>query len=257
MSTTNDYFKKPAEKGNGKNAHSALYRPMTFFLIIVAIIFVMSVFFKVSKIEVQGNIKYSSEEIISASGIHTGDNLFFINRIGAGSRVVVKLPYIDSVKINRSLPNRVTIVVEESKAVACIDVGDELWSISQTGKFLSAIDKKDAGLIAHISGISVSSAAVGETVSVDETEQAKLDYLLEILYQIQARSLVDKVADIDISNVADPTFEYDGRFIVKLGARDNTEYKFGKLLSAVSQLTVDDAGTMELSDGNKVTFKPN
>ena len=68
---------------------------------------------------------------------------------------------------------------------------------------------------------------------------------------------MDKVLDIDISDAANPTFEYDGRFIVRLGAMDNTEYKFGKLLSAVSKLTVDDAGTMDLADANKVTFNPN
>ena len=119
MSNTNDYYSKPSERRESKSPRRTLYRPLTFFLIIVAIIFTMSVFFKVEKIDVSGNSKYSKEQIISASGIHTGDNLFFINRIGAGSRVVVKLPYIDSVKITRSLPNRVTITVEESKAVAC------------------------------------------------------------------------------------------------------------------------------------------
>ena len=257
MSATNDYYNKRESNTNRGKPHGSLYRPITFFLIIVAIIFAMSVFFKVSKIEVQGNSKYSAEQIAMASGIHTGDNLFFINRIGAGSRVVVKLPYVDSVKITRSLPNKVTIIVEESKAVACVDVGDELWSISQTGKFLSSIDKKEADLIAHVRGITVSEAAVGEIISVSEADRAKLDYLLEILYQIQARGLVDKVLDIDISDAANPTFEYDGRFIVRLGAMDNTEYKFGKLLSAVSKLTVDDAGTMDLADANKVTFNPN
>ncbi len=231
-------------------------KPLTFFLVIAAIIFVMSVFFEVSKIEVTGNSKYTADEIISASGIHTGDNLFFIDRIGAGSRIVVKLPYIESVRISRSLPNRVEIAVEESKAVACVDVKGELWSISQTGKFLGKISDK-AAPVAEISGISVSTAAVGEIVTVGENEQDKLDYVLEILYQIQARGMVDAVSSIDISDVSDPTFEYDGRFLVKLGAKDNTEYKFGKLVSAVSKLKSDDSGTLDLSDSNKVTYNPN
>lgn len=257
MSNTNDYYKKSTERGERKAARSTLYRPLTFFLIIVAIIFTMSVFFKVSKIEVSGNSKYSKEQIISASGIHTGDNLFFINRIGAGSRVVVKLPYIDSVKITRSLPNSVTITVEESKAVACIEVADKLWSISQTGKFLSTLSEKDAELLAKVRGISVSEAQVGELITVPDDEKPKLDYLLDILYQVQARSLVDKIANINISDISDVSFEFDERFVVKLGENNNTEYKFGKLLSAVSQLKADDAGTLELSDTNKVTFRPN
>ena len=158
MSNTNDYYSKPSERRESRSPRRTLYRPLTFFLIIVAIIFTMSVFFKVENIEVSGNSKYSKEEIISASGIHTGDNLFFINRIGAGSRVVVKLPYVDSVKITRSLPNSVTITVEESKAAACIQSGDELWSISSTGKFLSRLTEKDARLLPKVTGVTASDA---------------------------------------------------------------------------------------------------
>ena len=257
MSNTNDYYSKPSERRESKSPRRTLYRPLTFFLIIVAIIFTMSVFFKVANIEVSGNSKYSKEEIISASGIHTGDNLFFINRIGAGSRVVVKLPYVDSVKITRSLPNSVTITVEESKAAACIQSGDELWSISSTGKFLSRLTEKDARLLPKVTGVTASDAQVGEIISVSKDDKAKLDYLLEILYQVQARSLVEKVANINVSDVNDASFEYDERFVVKLGENNNTEYKFGKLLSAVAQLKADDAGTLEISDSNKVTFRPN
>lgn len=257
MPNTNDYYNKSTGQGGKQPTRGRLQRPLTFFLIIVAIIFIMSVFFKVEKIEVIGNSKYTTEQIISASGIHTGDNLFFINRIGAGSRVVVKLPYIDSVKITRSLPNSVTITVEESKAVACIEAGGELWSLSRTGKFLSSLSEKDAALLAQVKGISVGEPQVGEIITVTEDEKPKLDYLLDILYQVQARSLVDKVANINMTNVSDVSFEYDDRFVVKLGENDNTEYKFGKLLSAVSQLKADDAGTLELSDSDKVTFRPN
>ena len=257
MSNTNDYYNKPSGRSDKRSPGGMLYRPLTFFLIIVAIIFTMSVFFKVEKIEVVGNSKYSADEVISASGIHTGDNLFFINRIGAGSRVVVKLPYIDSVKITRSLPNSVTITVEESKATAYVTSGDELWSISSTGKFLSKLSEKDAELLPQIKGISVSNAQVGEIMTVSSDEQAKLDYLLDILYQVQARSLVEKVANINVTDVNDVSFEYDDRFVVILGENNDTEYKFGKLLSVVSQLKADDAGTLELSDSNKVTFRPN
>ena len=40
-------------------------------------------------------------------------------------------------------------------------------------------------------------------------------------------------------------------------AMDNTEYKFGKMLSAASQLSADDAGTLDVSTGDKVIFNPN
>lgn len=256
MSDTNDYYRK-REDPYKPSFKRKVNRPLRFFLVIVAIIFVMSVFFKITKIEVSGNSLYSAEEIIAASGIEEGDNLFFINRISAGSRVVVKLPYVDSVKISRGLPNLITIEVTESKAVGFVAVGEERWSISSSGKFLSSINEKDAEHIASIRGITVSEAAVGEHIKAAEGESDKLAYLMDILYQIQARGLVGKVTAIDLTDVQNPTFEYDGRFAVKLGTLDNTEYKFGKMISAVSQLSAEDSGTLDLSTGNKVVFNPN
>ena len=47
--------------------------PMMFFLVIVAVIFVMSVFFRVSDIQVEGNTHYTDEEIIRAIDIEEGD----------------------------------------------------------------------------------------------------------------------------------------------------------------------------------------
>ncbi len=256
MANTNDYYRKREDPYKPKLTRN-VNRPLTFFLVIVALIFIMSVFFKVSRIEVRGNSIYSAEEVIRASGITEGDNLFFINGIAAGSRVAVKLPYVDSVQINRGLPNLVIIEVTESKAVGCLKVADELWSVSSSGKFLSSITQDDSSYIAMISGVSVSEAATGEYIKAASGEENKLAYLTDILYQIQARGLLGKVTAIDMSDVSNPTFEYDSRFLVKLGAMDNTEYKFGKLLSAVSQLTVDDAGTLDVSSGDKVIFNPN
>ena len=256
MANTNDYYRKRENPYKPKLTRN-VNRPLTFFLVIVALIFVMSVFFKVSRIEVKGNSIYTADEVIKASGIEEGDNLFFINGIAAGSRVAVKLPYVDSVQINRGLPNLVTIEITESKAVGCVKVGDELWSLSSGGKFLSSISQSDSEHIAMISGISVSDAATGEYIKAASGEENKLAYLTDILYQVQARGLVGKVTVIDMSDAANPTLEYDSRFLVKLGAMDNTEYKFGKMLSAASQLSADDAGTLDVSTGDKVIFNPN
>ena len=71
---------------------SSLSGPIMFFLVVVAVIFVMSVFFRVSDIQVRGNSHYTDEEIIRAIDIEEGDNLFFFDRFAALSRVFAKLP---------------------------------------------------------------------------------------------------------------------------------------------------------------------
>lgn len=257
MSDTNDYYKKrntsPELPGKRRKAN----KPLTFFFVIVVIILTMSIFFEISVIKVEGNSIYTDEQIIDASGIQIGDNLFFINRISAGSRVVVKLPYVDSVKIIRGLPNVCTIVIEESRAVASISVGDELWSVTQSGKFLGTVSDDDPLQLPEITGLTVETAAVGDLISVPENETERLEYLLEILDQIKGRGLETEVTAIDVSSASNPVVEYQNRYTVKFGAREDTEYKFAKLLSALSKLGADDAGILDLSDGNKVVFNPN
>ena len=50
-----------------------------------------------------------------------------------------------------------------------------------------------------------------------------------------------------MTDVTNPRFDYLGRFTVELGPQGDTEYQFGKLLSAVAQLTENDRGTIDLS----------
>ena len=107
--------RKPRRRGS-------LAGPLTFFLVMVAIIFVMSVLFRVSDVSVEGNKHYSDEEIIRALDIEQGDNLFFFDRFAALSRAFAKLPYIEQVTIERKLPNKVRIMVVESYSTFCSTV---------------------------------------------------------------------------------------------------------------------------------------
>jgi hypothetical protein len=67
----------------------------------------------------------------------------------------------------------------------------------------------------------------------------------------------DKVTGIDMSTISNPSFDYMGRFTVKLGSDENIEYKFGLLQSAVQQLKDGDYGTIDLSIDKQAHFSPN
>lgn len=70
---------------------SAWFGPMSFILVCISVVVAMSIFFRVSTVEVEGNQDYTDEEIVAATGIDAGDNLFFLNRIGAVSRMMARL----------------------------------------------------------------------------------------------------------------------------------------------------------------------
>ena len=99
----------------------ALFKVLAVLITAIAILLAMSVFFKISRIDVAGAERYSPEEIIEASGIELGENLFFVDRFDAASRIFAELSYIDTVTVTRQLPNHILITVTESSAAAVVD----------------------------------------------------------------------------------------------------------------------------------------
>lgn len=230
-----------------KKRRSVLYAPVSFILISAALVFGMSVFFRVSSIEVSGNLIYSAEDIIEASGIEIGDNLFFFNRSAATARIYSKLPYIELATTNPSMPNKIIIEVSESAAIACVEAEDGWWAIDRSCKLLSRVETGDTVNLIKVTGLSPIAPAEGDIIAPGEAESPKVTYLAEILKRIVALGLAPDVTGIDITGVSNPSFDYLGRFRVKLGGSDELDYKFQLLLSAVSKLEPGDSGTLDLS----------
>ena len=242
-------------RGQGeKKRKSALYAPVTFVVICAVLVFAMSVFFRVSSIEVVGNEKYTAEEVILAAGIEEGDNLFFINRFNAISRLFSRLPYVEKAAISRSLPNKLLIEVTESDAVAYLTAEDGLWSVDRSCKLLSRISAEDAEELVEVIGLTPVSPEVGQTLAVSEGETTKVAFLSTILNQIVYLKMTNDIEQIDMSNVANPTFDYLGRFTVKLGNNEDVAYKFQVLISAAAQLKNGDAGYIDLSIDGRAHF---
>ena len=221
----------------------SLLQPLIFLLICVALVLGMSVFFRVSKVEVVGNSIYTAEEVVDASGIGKGDNLFFINRFSAASRT-------------RALPNRVTITIQESSAMAYVKADDGYWVVDQNCKLLKSVTDSELTGLARIDGIMPVEPKVGEVLNAGDADAPKVTYLAAILGQLLTRDMASKVTVIDLADAASPSFLYDGRFTVRLGANENVEYKFGMLQSAISQLTAGDTGTIDLSIDKRAHFSP-
>ena len=235
------------KKKKTRKTGSALYAPVSFLVILAALVFGMSIFFRVAGIEVTGNEFYSDEEIIAASGIEEGDNLFFINRITAITRIRARLPYVESAAIRRTLPNRLEIEVSESSAIAWVNTDAGAWAIDRGCKLLGAISDTEAAALIEVAGLRAIAPQSGEFIAPGEAETPKVGYLADILRQISLLGMSGDVSTVDISDVSSPSFWYQGRFRVRLGSNENLEYKFRLLQSAVTKLKPGDSGTLDLS----------
>ena len=239
-----------------RDVASSASGPVMFFLVIVAVIFVMSVFFRVSDIQVRGNSHYTDEEIIRAIDIEEGDNLFFFDRFAALSRVFAKLPYIDEVTVERSLPNRVIITVSESQALAYIVLGEEKWTIDHNCKVLGKANEDELAGLIPIIGISPGTLMIGEPLETADGDEKIVNYIAEVLDQLEGRGLYRRVGRVDFTNPNQVEFTLDDKYVVRLGNDNSVEYKFGMLISALSQLLEGDVGIINVSDGNTAHFSP-
>ena len=184
--------KRKKQKNNG--VRGFVFSSVSFIVICAALVFGMSVFFRVSNIEVTGAGHYTQEEIIGASGIKNGDNLMFVNRSGVARKICSKLIYIGEVNVKRKLPNTVIIEVSESGSVAVIQSESGLWLIDRKCKLLEECSTQDAESYIKVKGLSAVKPQKGNVITVAEEDKPKAKYLGGILTAMSDRSMIPDVA---------------------------------------------------------------
>ena len=119
------------------------YIALILLVVIIGVILSFTVFFHVSRVEVRGYSVYAEDLVVDSSGIHTGDNLFLINRGKVKEHIVQKLPYIGDVTVKISLPNKIVITVFETSAVSVVQSGNNLVLLNENGKVLGTAASMD------------------------------------------------------------------------------------------------------------------
>ena len=105
-------------------------------LVLICLIKVILGFMPVKRFTVQGDTHYDISELISASGIRSGDKLYKINEKAAAQKLVKDCPYIKTVKIKQKFPNTVCFVVEEQEPGWYIQVGNDFYGLDFDMKVL-------------------------------------------------------------------------------------------------------------------------
>ena len=227
-----------------------LARILTVVAAAVAVVVGVMIFFKVHTITVAGNARYGTEEIILASGISEGENLMTLNKATAAQSIMLQLPYIESVRITRQLPDTVVITVSECESVAVVtDASGAQWFLSATGKVVEQVTAQTqtdpAGLIT-VEGLLAVEPAVGQPLQTEQPEQAQA--LAQLLQALSDTSLLDGVRSVNLEKVYDITLRYEERFDVLLGGTDQIDYKIHYLEEIIcNQLDAGKTGTLDLT----------
>lgn len=113
--------------------------------VVTAVILSLTVFFKVTAVEVDASkSQYSAAQIRDASGIEEGDSLFLLNREKAADRISTRLPYTGEIIVKRSFPSKVKVFVEDSTITSAVKYNDKFIVLSESNKVLATANNIDA-----------------------------------------------------------------------------------------------------------------
>lgn len=203
------------------------------FLIIAALVFIVlcyTVLFPVKTITVKGNITYSAEQIIEESGIRLGDKLFAISQNKANRTLTTQLPYIKSVKINRTLFDVVELQITETDAVFCYSSAGKFFTADADNKILESfvIQPTDTTLLV-VSG--AENLKAGYTLTLPDNQ---FELISEVFTKLQESGV--SAESIDVSNKNGITAQINGRFMVDFGTSDEFQGKVSHLIGMLKEI---------------------
>ena len=213
-----------------------LYKLLSVLLILAAIVAGCIVFFRVEKIAVTGSTTYTEQQIIDASGVELEDNLFLVQRVPTGRKILNALPYIKTVNLRRALPNGLEITVTECVPVAALaGEEDSWWILDSSGKLLEQGDEALALPYMKVSGLTALMPSPGGRVAVSVEEATKLDSLKQILAALEERGMVAGVNSMDLSAVTEIRMIYQDHYTVRMPMYSDDFHRMIHTLEAVAE----------------------
>ena len=142
-------------------------------------------------------------------------------------------------------------------ALAYLPLGEEKWTLDHNCKVLGKAAEGEESSLVPVVGMKPGTLMIGETMQTEDGSTETVEYLAELLDQIEARDMAGQVTRINFTNPNSPEFDYGGRYTVVLGKRDQVEYKFGMFVTVLGMLKEGDVGVIDVSNGTVAHFSPN
>lgn len=249
---------KNKKKRRRRGGLSRLLRPLSVLLAAVAVVAALTMFFKVETIEVVGAGRYTANEIITASGVETGDNLILLDRYRIAQRIYTALPYITDVRPKQSFPSTLQIEVVETKTAAAIQGAGGWWLVNTSGKLLEVVDASAAADYLQIIGRQAVEPAVSAPLALPESSPITASRLLELLSALDEQGVLNRADRIDCSDPGILILEYDGRFRVELLYDADFPFKIAGLRQIAEEvLEPNETGTLRMTyENNDVHLIP-
>ena len=260
------------KRKRGRRRFGLLFKLLCGAALVAAATLGATVFFQVETIAVVGNSRYTAQEVIDASGVQIGDNLFQMNKNQISQQILQRLPYVGEVSPQRGLPSTLTIQVTEISAAAQVEVyrddsaqvepaaadgsgdggeadssaqgdssqaeGEEVPALAGQPWLISASGKlleaaPEGSGVLSVTGLTVLAPQAGTMLAVPQEQQSRLATLKELLSALEAAGELDQVSSIDLTHSTWVGMRYRGNFDARLPLGEDMAHSLAVLSAAV------------------------
>ena len=248
-----------------------LLRLATVVAVVIAMMFGISIFFRVEHVMVAGAEKYTPYMVQEAAGIKVGDALLGLSDARISGKIISALPYVEKARIAIQLPDTVYIEIEELDVAYSIrDSKDGWWLITADGRVVTNADSATAGNYTQVEGVRLADPAAGDQAQAAdvftgimvespeggnmvpqmESGASRLSAALSILQYLEDNVIIGQVASVNVENLTALELWYGQRFQVRLGDTTELGYKIRCMNAAINGedgLDDHDSGILDIS----------
>ena len=216
-------------------------------ILVLGIFCVYKLLFVITDVTVEGNERYTSEQILASAGIHKGENLYSFSSRIAEDNIKMYCPKVNDIKVKRTPPGKIVVTVVEEEAYFYADFYGEYRALSKDLKVLGSVSEDEREKLIKLKLPEVRRAVAGEIVEFSHNAR---DYVFEVAASASQCALVDRLGTIDLTDSSNVTITCDGKYILKLEEYKDSAAKL-KIASKVLEdemFNNDNKATIDLSE---------
>lgn len=279
------YYQK--KKRRKKRAKVVFFGMLFVLMMLTLAILSVTVFFNAETILVEGNNRYTAEEILEVGGLEIGQNLFRLDKFKVIDRME-GLPYVKTVEIDRKLPNTLSVKVIENQPVVWLETDTgaallneeyrvlELLTLpsellpTDEGKEQEApeeekpveekepVEEKPSPVegIPQLTQIAATELEVGKTAVFGEEDYT--GFLKRLYEGFSQNPDLDwnKVRQVQFFARYDVQLLYDELLTIDFGSLDQTETKLELAAYLIKDNGVGQSAVVDVSNPERVYFRP-
>lgn len=281
------YYQK--KKRRKKRAKMVFFGLLFVLMMLTLAILSVTVFFNAETILVEGNTRYTAEELLEVGGLKIGQNLFRLDKFEVIDQME-GLPYIKTVEINRKLPNTLSVKVVENQPVVWVPTETGAAFLNEEYRVLELLtlpkevvpaedeekeqpeekdeeeeqeaETEEQEVTSPLDGVAQLTQIVPTELEVGKTavfgEEDYTGFLKRLYEGFSQNPDLDwkKVREVQFFARYDIQVQYDELLTIDFGSLDQTETKLELAAYLIKENGVSQSAIVDVSNTERVYFRP-